>query len=46
MAKALKKAVKKAVKKVEKKKEAVLETAEIVRGGVGAVRGVWNKRGK
>lgn len=42
----LKKAAKKAVKKVEEKKEAVLETAKIVRGGVGAIRGIWNKRGK
>ena len=45
MAKA-KKAVKKAIKKVEKKKKAVLKEAEVVRGMAGAVRGVWNKRGK
>ena len=45
MAKA-KKAVKKAVKKVEKAKKAVLKEAEVVRGMVGAVRAIWNKRGK
>ena len=45
MAKA-KKAVKQAVKKGEEVKKVVLKEAKIIRGMAGAVRGVWNKRGK
>ena len=45
MAKA-KKAVKKAVKKSEQAKKAVLKKAEVIRGGLGAIRGVWDKRGR